>query len=233
MQSGIEIYANGQSIELVERKVIKKVDADAFIRKLAETTVIASGILPPGCRLYAKRGNCTVYAIEVGPRPTNINFLGKPYMVSMPYLMFYFVVREVGKRLDVAGVYLSCAKLPYRDEKDRAFIAPLPNIFSAQGKAGVGHICTGGMRYDTSKISLLVNSFIQAYFGSGFNRDLTIGVPKNSGTDEGSHSAWITKWAEDTEKNPMIGIAVEGYEYATHPDKTPIGIVNQLLTSRE
>ena len=218
-----ELQIDGNTISVVEKKIVHTTTIDAFLETLAKTQSINTGILPSGCKLLfkAQGGKTSVYVIERHPGITALAFheekhrasTVKDIKLSLPFIQFYVCLRKCDKGYSFLSLHMSCTKKPIMNETDPVYILPLPNIFGG----GVRNVCTGEIKVSMQDPRVICEEVVSGFFAAPSNRDLSMTYPRVLGGNN-DHDKALKRWEELSESNPLFGISKD-IEY----QKMPVG----------
>ncbi len=124
---------------------------------------LTTGVLPQGCLFYARRGGDETIGIYLAPRRYRLTVRRgderTAYEVPMPGLVF------VGHG---SSYSIFAVKRQPRDESERLFHAPFPNVHSN------GRICPGSVRFPVCSPATIHHTAL-LFLESEFNGDLVRG----------------------------------------------------------
>lgn len=164
-------------------------------------------VFPEGTRFIHNEGEISVILVEQPPRTRIINFLKERYNLSLPYVQFIFAISERdGDLFLIDKVKVCCSKKSITNLDQAGFELPLPNVSSLE-------ICQGSMEIHRSKdVTTLINNFIDAFWASAFNSDLTdtcikFFIQNELGIDASGNIDLVrgfAQWHEKTKENALF-----------------------------
>lgn len=178
----------------------------SFRRRLEDLDVEEGGfVVPNGTRLFAKRGNTSVFVIEQFPQIRNIrasrsisgNRRKEMFAVAFPYVVFVIVMRDNV----YGGMHVFYRSKPLESMDDPVFRTNLPNISSD------GDVCDrfGGHRKDG--LVARVEEVISHFWNSMFNSDRDDGYELYQQRER--LLADFETWEAQSKKNPLFFLQVE------------------------
>ena len=232
-----ELQIDGNTISVVEKKIVHTTTIDAFLETLAKTQSINTGILPSGCKLLfkAQGGKTSVYVIERHPGITALAFheekhrasTVKDIKLSLPFIQFYVALTPCPKGYAFQGVFTSCTKIPLMHMEDPVFVLPLPNIFDR----GEGKVCTGDISVSMGSPAQICEELVSAFFSAPSNLDLSAEYPREISV-RNDHKKSLEAWQEKSEGNPLFGISKEiTYNQFSSCDKSTLdGRIKNIIS---
>lgn len=225
-----ELLISGDTISLVEKKIIHTTTIEAFKQSMINSAPTSTGILPVGCKAMLKKPSASLacYVVERQPGITALAFHRdkgnaksvKDYKISLPFIQFYIALRECPLGYALKGLYLSCSKVPITDEKSEVAVLPLPNIFGN----GEGKVCTGEISVSMGSPAVICEDIISSFFAAPSNLDLSMDYPRELRSEGNDHQNCLRQWQTLSESNPLFGIS-NGINYRkfTNHSSTFIG----------
>lgn len=220
-----ELIVQGDAILLVERKVLKAVHMEDFLRELTSATITTSGILPHGCICLSKKNDRTLAVMETAPRIVPLIYQDRTYRVSIPFVQFYLHLSNAGEgKYGLNRCYVSCTKAPVRRMEDSVFRMPTPNVFPD------GHVCLGGIRSENAPLREISADLMQKFWGSPFNRDLALRFPQFTARHPTKNIAEVlNEWEKESTVNGFFALE-ESTAYDPHTGLTFEGVTRQCLS---
>lgn len=208
-----ELIISGDTISLVEKKIVHTTTIKDFEQSIVKLSPLRSEILPVGCKAFVTNpaAGVSCYVVERLPGLTSLTFHKhkhatddlQDFLISLPFMQFYVVLKECPAGYAFVAVYLSCTKVPIRTYEDHVYIMSLPNIFNG----GEGKVCTGDIRVAMSNPSTACEELISSFFSAPSNLDLSMRYPRELAKGGDNHQAALSKWAELSNGNPLFGIS--------------------------
>ena len=211
-----ELIISGNTISLVEKKIIHTTTIDEFKQSLIDSAPMNTAILPIGCKAMAStpKNGSYVYVIERQPGITSFSFHKEKgraetvaeYAISLPFIQFYVKLRACPMGYAFSGLYLSCTKKPIMDMKDDIFVLPIPNVFSG----GERKVCTGAIEVSMGNPARICEELIATFFAAPSNLDLSMDYPLALCKTGKGHEECLKEWQRLSEDNPLFGISADG-----------------------
>lgn len=203
---------DGKFATLVRREAIKTVNVEDLASALSQSAPHRTPILPPGCKAYSHSGSMHVYAVERPPSIVPLKYWGTDYRISLPFIQAWLGFYERGGSKTLITYYISCTTTPLRDITDTLYCVPLPNTYNN------GAVCMGSAKVEGTTVWEISQSFLDKYLGMNHNDDLHTVVPTElAGNDSNNWGKVLTKWAELSSKNPLVGLTFK-YSYLATAD---------------
>lgn len=119
-------------------------------------------VFPEGTRYIFRDGRVTTIVVEEKPQVRHIEYNGKIYLLSFPYVQF---IIQFQNGEPVKQLFVGCTKKPIQDLDEAMFHLPLPNITSHK-------VCTGDSAWPSKKnMTEAVNAIIGSFWQSSFTGD--------------------------------------------------------------
>lgn len=167
------------------------VTTSSFLGGIKNSMGLITPILPPGTVLYGKKHKTEFAVIQEEPGPRTINWLGRTYRVSFPFVVLGITYLD--------NNYVEC-DIYYRNDSIRSInddlcLTNLLNVNSSQS-------CLGINRLVFKNIAEAIHRVRKAFWEHNFNLGL------GSYSDVLGRMSDIEYWAKQTKKNPLCALEV-------------------------
>ena len=233
-----ELLISGNTISLVEKRVVHTTTIDEFEKAILNMSPLKSEILPAGCKAFIRNHSegLSCYVVERLPGLTSLTFHThrhrtddlQDYLLSLPFMQFYVLLRDCPAGYAFCSVYLSCTKVPIRSYKDHIYVMPLPNIFAD----GEGKVCTGDIQVSMATPADACEELISSFFSAPSNLDLSLHYPDALRANGSSHENALNTWRKLSEGNPLFGISKDiTYRDFAHHESCFEARINHVMNS--
>lgn len=210
MPERIEI--EGEAVQLVRTDVIRTVKLTDWLETWTQQIPLNSGILPRGCRTFARNEEGVKLIIEEEPRVRRVNWsIGdeeKTYKLAFPFVEFVFSLNPASA---IAQIQVFYRNSPIQTFDDVLFVPCLRNLYYPNCT-----VCTGQMNFEpdvSSSICEKAESFIAAFWSSGFNDDLEWSFEMYK--RKYSQLASVENWEKATLENSLFPLEIHWNPYKT------------------
>jgi hypothetical protein len=201
MESTREFVIRGDTVQLVDRKVVRSVTVKSFLDQLKKDALsnlsLSSGLLPPGTLLCCAGHGLKAFVFQTVPGMRAMKYQAKrqdehrptEYAVSMPWLQWYVVINTTTKTLQRVAVTGSVNHISSPD--DLVYRAPLPNVHPDNLE-----MCTGAVIWPNRLPDFkALPEFVDSMWSTVWNDDLDQPWEEYGLTDRASTDA---RFEQDT-----------------------------------
>lgn len=216
-----EIVVQGDTVLLVERRVLKAVTMESFLTQASNTAIHSTGVLPRNCICFCQKGEQSVIVLESQPRMMTMKTVFGDFYVSLPFLQYFLTLSGTEGNYRVSRCRMSCTKTPVQSMADLLFRSPVPNT------GGDGGVCLGKMIFNTGPLPIISRDFLAMFWGSSFNADLGINFKHFAAGEPGIRRV-LLEWAKASADDVYFGIA-ETTRYDPHTGLNMQGALRQCV----
>ena len=202
----------GDTAEVVTERVERKVALEELLNHVVKDRGLITPVLPTGCKLFHQKGDEEIFVVEQSPQIRKITHGNTSYKLAFPYVIFFIPVKHGA----IGEINIFYRTSPLKSVDDKVKKCNLWNVNS--NEAGM---CTGNMRISGETPTEKVESFIQQFWGVGFNNDIT-GLFDDAAKSIPQVST-IERWQEETEKNSLFPIQMSWIDGGKLSDYVKVG----------
>ena len=204
MHSRKYLRIEGDLATLVTEVTEREVALDDLLNRLAEQRSAISGMLPAGCRFWARSPEGReVFVVEQLPMRRQIEYHASNrydsepviHRIALPYVVF--VVSTAGGRIESLSHFFRTSAL--RSLDDPLEHSCLPNT------SDDGIVCLGTVHVGGDSLAELIDGLITAFWSSRFNAD----IRRHPLPFSGGFRAWASRSRQD----PMAGLSAQYDRY--------------------
>jgi hypothetical protein len=197
----------GNAVHVVTERIERTVKLEDLMSEAQKDIGLSTPILPHGCRFYHQKGNAAVFVVEQTPTTRAINWFDQKWRLSLPYVVFHIVF--IGDSVSWGLPFYR--KAPLTSPNDILYKTNFCNIHN-----DYHGMCTGNMRVSGETTAQKAESYIQEFWSSEFNSDITYWFDKAKQFKEVSS---LERWQSESEKNPLFPLQVKWFEHGKLADQ--------------